>query len=103
MTRELAGAVKLIHRIQRKQGCSLIAQSHKLFRSTDYHAKRIQENIAPDDSFCPEAVDPVINPNLRDTAGGELIYHARKVNKRTYADIGRELGISASRVAQIYH
>lgn len=57
----------------------------------------------PDGSLCPEAVDPVVNPNLRDTARDELIYHARKVDKRTYADIGRELGISASRVAQIYH
>jgi len=30
------------------------------------------------------------------------IYNARKNDKRTFADIGRELGISGTRVSQIY-
>ena len=31
-----------------------------------------------------------------------LIYHARKDDKRTFADIGREFGITQSRVRAIY-
>ncbi len=103
MARDLAGAAKLIHRIQRKHKCGLVAQSHSLTRSTGYYAKGIQKKIDPDGTLCPEAVDPVVNPNLRDAARDEFIYHARKVDKRTYSDIGKELGISLNRVAQIYH
>lgn len=39
---------------------------------------------------------------LQDMERGMFIYHARKDDKRTFADIGRELGISPSRVRYIY-
>ena len=39
---------------------------------------------------------------FRDPERAEYIYNARKHDKRTYADIGRELGISCVRVRQIY-
>lgn len=39
---------------------------------------------------------------FRDPERAEYIYNARKYDKRTYADIGRELGISCVRVRQIY-
>ena len=32
----------------------------------------------------------------------QYVYHARKFDKRTYADIGRDLGITGNRVRQIY-
>lgn len=37
------------------------------------------------------------------TAREQYIYHARKIERRTFAEIGRELGITGNRVAQIYH
>ena len=40
--------------------------------------------------------------NIRDHERDMLIYHARKVDKRTFADIGRELGITGNRVRQVY-
>lgn len=101
-SRELAGAARLLHGIQRKQGCSLIAQSRSLVRGADHYAKKIHGKIDPNGILCPKAADPIAKRNLRDTVREELIYRARKADRRTYADIGRELGISASRVAQIY-
>lgn len=38
----------------------------------------------------------------RDPERAMYIYHARKVDKRTFADIGRELGITLERTRQIY-
>ena len=38
----------------------------------------------------------------RDPERAMYIYHARKVDKRTFVDIGRELGITTERVRQIY-
>lgn len=40
--------------------------------------------------------------NVRDHDRDMLIYHARKVDKRTYADIGQEFGIGQERVRQVY-
>lgn len=40
--------------------------------------------------------------NIRDHERDMLIYHARKDDKRTFADIGRELGITGNRVRQVY-
>jgi hypothetical protein len=40
--------------------------------------------------------------NVRDHDRDMLIYHAHKVDKRTFADIGREFGISPERVRQVY-
>ena len=40
--------------------------------------------------------------NVHDPERTMYIYHARKDDKRTFADIGRELGITGSRVRQIY-
>ena len=40
--------------------------------------------------------------NPRDKERAMYIYHARKDEKRTFADIGRELGISGNRVGLIY-
>lgn len=40
--------------------------------------------------------------NVRDHEREMYIYHARKVDKRTFVDIGRELGITGNRVRQIY-
>ena len=40
--------------------------------------------------------------NVRDYDRDMLIYHARKVDKRTYADIGQEFGITQERVRQVY-
>lgn len=40
--------------------------------------------------------------NVRDHERDMLIYHARKDDKRTYADIGNEFGISPERIRQIY-
>lgn len=39
---------------------------------------------------------------FKDQERAEYIYKARKYDKRTYADIGRELGITGTRVRQIY-
>ena len=38
----------------------------------------------------------------RDPERAMYIYHARKVDKRTFADIGRELGITLERTRSIY-
>ena len=38
----------------------------------------------------------------RDHERAMYIYHARKVDKRTFADISRELGITLERTRQIY-
>lgn len=38
----------------------------------------------------------------RDSERAMCIYKLRKEEKRTFADIGRELGITGKRVAQIY-
>lgn len=40
---------------------------------------------------------------LQDMERGMYIYHARKDDKRTFVDIGKELGISPNRVRAIYH
>ena len=40
--------------------------------------------------------------NIRDYDRDMLIYHAHKVDKRTFADIGREFGIGPERVRQVY-
>lgn len=40
--------------------------------------------------------------NVRDYDRDMLIYHARKVDKRTFVDIGKDLGISGNRVRQVY-
>lgn len=40
--------------------------------------------------------------NVRDHDRDMLIYQAHKVDKRTFADIGRELGITGNRVRQVY-
>jgi hypothetical protein len=40
--------------------------------------------------------------NVRDHDRDMYIYHAHKVDKRTFADIGRELGITGNRVRQVY-
>lgn len=40
--------------------------------------------------------------NVRDFERDMYIYHARKVDKRTYADIAKELGIGLERVRQVY-
>lgn len=40
---------------------------------------------------------------LQDMERGMYIYHARKNDKRTFIDIGKELGISRNRVRAIYH
>lgn len=73
MAHELSIAAKLIHRIQRKQGCSLVEQSRRLSRSADYYAKRIQERIDPDGSLYHGAVEHVVSHNLHDTVRDELI------------------------------
>lgn len=39
---------------------------------------------------------------FRDPDRAEYIYKARKHDKRTYADIGKELGLSVARVRQIF-
>ncbi len=39
---------------------------------------------------------------VRDHDRDMLIYRARKVDKRTFADIGREFGIGPERVRQVY-
>jgi hypothetical protein len=39
--------------------------------------------------------------NIRDHDRDMLIYQAHKVDKRTFADIGRELGITGNRVRQV--
>ncbi|MBE5786644.1 MAG: hypothetical protein E7324_03800 [Clostridiales bacterium] len=38
----------------------------------------------------------------RNRAREQYVYHARKFDKRTYEDIGRDLGITKNRVRQIY-
>ena len=38
----------------------------------------------------------------RDHERAMYIYHARKDDKRTFADIGRELGVTSERVRAIY-
>ena len=38
----------------------------------------------------------------RDPERAMYIYNARKVDKRTFSDIGRELGITQERVRQVY-
>lgn len=38
----------------------------------------------------------------RDPERAMYVYHARKDDKRTFVDIGKELGISAERVRQMY-
>lgn len=40
--------------------------------------------------------------SFRDEERAMYIYKARKEDKRTFADIGRELGITGSRVGAIY-
>ena len=40
--------------------------------------------------------------NVRDHERDMYIYQARKVDKRKFVDIGRELGISGNRVRQVY-
>ena len=40
--------------------------------------------------------------NVRNIERDMYIYHARKVDKRTFADIGKELGIGCERVRQVY-
>ena len=40
--------------------------------------------------------------NVHDPERTMYIYHARKDDKRTFVDIGRELGITGNRVRQIY-
>jgi len=40
--------------------------------------------------------------NIRDHDRDMYIYHARKDEKRTFADIGRELGITGNRVRQVF-
>lgn len=40
--------------------------------------------------------------NIRDHERDMYIYHARKDDKRTFADIGREFGIGPERVRQVY-
>jgi DNA-directed RNA polymerase specialized sigma subunit len=39
---------------------------------------------------------------VRNREREQLIYHARKADKRTFEDIERELGITGTRVRQIY-
>lgn len=39
---------------------------------------------------------------IRNREREQYIYNARKFDKRTYADIGRDLGITWNRVRQIY-
>lgn len=40
--------------------------------------------------------------NIRDIERDMGIYRARKIDKRTYADIGQEYGIGPERVRQVY-
>ncbi len=40
--------------------------------------------------------------NPRDPERAMYVYHARKDDKRTFVDIGKELGISPERVRQMY-
>lgn len=40
--------------------------------------------------------------NVRDHDRDMYIYHAHKIDKRTFADIGQELGITGNRVRQVY-
>lgn len=39
---------------------------------------------------------------IRNREREQYIYHARKCDKRTFEDLGRELGISGERVRSIY-
>ena len=102
VARDTALASKLIFRIQRKLKCIWIAQSSTLTRSTLYYAKAIRRKLDPDGTLCPEAVEIPPQPNTRDRQREEIIYKARKMDMRSFSSIARELGISISRVCQIY-
>lgn len=40
--------------------------------------------------------------NVRDHERDMAIYHARKIEKRTFADIAKEFGITPERVRRVY-
>lgn len=102
MAMETAFACKLIFRIQRKLKCSWIAQSDTLSASTLYYARAIRSKLDPDGTLCPEAVEPPPHPHKRDRQRDEIIYKARKHEKRSFTSIANELGISPNRVRQVY-
>lgn len=74
MARDLAGAAKLIHSIQHKQKCDLVAPSYSLVQSAGYYAKGIQKSIDPDGTLCPETVEPAVHPDLHDADKDEEMY-----------------------------
>lgn len=99
---DTAKACKLIFRIQRKLKCRWIAQSDTLSSSTLYYARAIRNKLDPDGTLCPEAVELPPRPYKRDRQRDEIIYQARKHDKRSFTSIANDLGITPNRVRQLY-
>ena len=47
-------------------------------------------------------ISPAQAEHSQNRLRGEYIYNARKHEGRTFSELGRELGLSGSRIAQIY-
>ena len=98
-----ADVARLLLRIIKKYDRRFLDQSKTFSKRAGYYKTWLHERIDPENNHPQNKTDPTAYPHQRDYDRDEYIYKARKIDHRTFADIGRELGIGGNRVAQVYH